>query len=332
MSHGAPALPWLFFFPSAGVSRAFPGHSVVLTSPVTQPRPRFLLPHATGTLALGGRTLVMGIVNVTPDSFADGGLRLDPARAIEDALRMVEDGADLLDVGAESTRPGAAPLPEREELARLLPVLEGLAGRLTVPLSVDTYKAAIAAAALERGASIVNDVSALAFDPALAGVVEARGAALILMHTRGRSADMYAQARYGDVAGEVTSELGARVDAAVAAGVPRERIVVDPGPGLREARRPQLRRAGRAGAARGARPADPRGAVAQVVRGRAAGRAGAGCPGVGHGRGGDGGRPRRRARRAGARRPGDGGRRPGGRPRPGGVGGRGGPTAGLKVQ
>jgi dihydropteroate synthase len=199
---------------------------------VIQPRPRFLLPHAAGTLALGDRTLVMGIVNVTPDSFADGGLRLDPARAIEDALRMVEDGADLLDVGAESTRPGAAPLPEREELARLLPVLEGLAGRLTVPLSVDTYKAAVAAAALERGASIVNDVSALAFDPALAGVVGARGAALILMHTRGRSADMYAQARYADVAGEVTSELGARVDAAVAAGVPRERIVVDPGLGF----------------------------------------------------------------------------------------------------
>jgi dihydropteroate synthase len=195
-------------------------------------RKRYTLQLPTGPLVLGERTLVMGIVNVTPDSFADGGLRLDPARAIADALAMVDAGADLVDVGAESSRPGAPALGEDEELARLLPVVEGLAGRLRVPLSVDTYKARVADAALARGAAIVNDISGLRFDPALAGVVAARGAGLVLMHHRGRSADMYAHARYGDVAGEVAGELDARVADATAAGVPRDRLLVDPGLGF----------------------------------------------------------------------------------------------------
>jgi len=195
-------------------------------------RKRFSLQLPTGSLVLGERTLVMGIVNVTPDSFADGGVRLDPARAVEGALAMVEAGADLVDVGAESTRPGAPALAEEEELARLLPVVEGLAGRLRVPLSVDTYKARVADAALARGAAMVNDISGLRFDPALAGVVAARGAGLVLMHHRGRSADMYEHARYSDVAAEVARELAGRVAAAVAAGVGRERLLIDPGLGF----------------------------------------------------------------------------------------------------
>jgi len=196
------------------------------------PRQRFTLPLPSGPLILGERTLVMGIVNVTPDSFADGRLRADPVRAVEGALAMVEEGADLVDIGAESTRPGAPPLAEREELDRLLPVLDGLAGRIRVPVSVDTYKASVATAALDRGAAIVNDISGLRFDPALAGVVAARGAALVLMHHRGRSADMYEHARYGDVAGEVVAELAERVAAAEAAGVARDRLLVDPGLGF----------------------------------------------------------------------------------------------------
>jgi len=199
---------------------------------VIAPRKPYTLALPTGPLVLAERTLVMGIINVTPDSFADGGLRLDPARAIEDALAMVEAGADLVDVGAESTRPGAPALGEDEERARLLPVVEGLAGRLRVPLSVDTYKAGVADAALACGAAIVNDVSGLRFDPALAGVVAARGAGLVLMHHRGRSADMYAHARYDDVAGEVAAELAARVADAAAAGVARDRLLVDPGLGF----------------------------------------------------------------------------------------------------
>jgi dihydropteroate synthase len=174
----------------------------------------------------------MGIVNVTPDSFADGGARFDPDVAIADAIRMVRDGADILDVGGESTRPGADPLPVAEELRRVTPVFEGLRGRVEALLSIDTYKAAVAERALDLGATIVNDISALTYDPPLAGVVARRQAAVVLMHTRGRSAAMYAEARYDDVAVDVTRELGARVAAAEAAGITRDRIMVDPGLGF----------------------------------------------------------------------------------------------------
>ena len=174
----------------------------------------------------------MGIVNVTPDSFADGGVRFDPDRAIADAVQMVADGADILDIGGESTRPGADPLPIADELARVEPVLEGLRGRVEVPISIDTYKAAVAERALDLGAAIVNDISALIYDPPLAAVVARRGAAVILMHNRGRSSEMYAEARYADVVGEIARELGDRVAAAEAAGIPRERIIVDPGLGF----------------------------------------------------------------------------------------------------
>jgi dihydropteroate synthase len=174
----------------------------------------------------------MGIINVTPDSFSDGGLLFDPARAVEGALRMVEEGADLLDVGGESTRPGALALSEDEERRRVLPVIEALAGRTEVPISVDTYKAGVAAAALTAGASIVNDVSGLRYDPELAGVAARHGAAIVLMHTRGRSHDMYQQASYLDVVDEVLDELRESIAFATAAGITRERVLVDPGLGF----------------------------------------------------------------------------------------------------
>lgn len=197
------------------------------------PRRRFALPLPQGrSLALGDRTLVMGIINVTPDSFSDGGLRLDPERAIEAGVQMVADGADLLDVGGESTRPGAQPLDGAEEQRRVLPVIAALAARLAVPISVDTYKAETAAAAIAAGAAIVNDISGLRYDPDLAGVVARQRAAVVVMHTRGRSRDMYTQAVYHDVVGEVLDELRESVAFALDAGVGADRIIVDPGLGF----------------------------------------------------------------------------------------------------
>jgi dihydropteroate synthase len=183
-------------------------------------------------LALGERTLVMGIVNVTPDSFSDGGRMFDPQAAVAAALRMVDEGADLLDIGGESTRPGALPVEGGEELRRVLPVIEALAGRVKVPLSIDTYKASVADAALAAGASIVNDISGLRYDPELAGVAARRGAPSILMHTRGRSRDMYEQAHYHDVVDEVLDELRESLAFAAGAGIPREQMLVDPGLGF----------------------------------------------------------------------------------------------------
>jgi dihydropteroate synthase len=183
-------------------------------------------------LELGGRTLVMGIINVTPDSFADGGARLDPAVAIAAAEQMVVDGADIVDVGGESTRPGAPPLDAEEEWARIEPVLRGLRARLTQPISVDTYKASVAERAIDLGADIINDVSAMTYDPPIAAVVARTGAVVILMHNRGRSADMYARAQYDDVVGEVARELAERDEAARAAGIKADRIILDPGLGF----------------------------------------------------------------------------------------------------
>ncbi len=174
----------------------------------------------------------MAIVNVTPDSFSDGGVRYDPSVAVRDALRMVDEGADLLDIGGESTRPGAEPLDEVEEQRRVLPVVEGLARRIRIPVSVDTYKASTAAAALEAGASLVNDVSGLRYDPALADVVARHGAPIVLMHTRGRSRQMYEHASYHDVIAEVLDELRESMAFATAAGIGAERIILDPGLGF----------------------------------------------------------------------------------------------------
>lgn len=183
-------------------------------------------------MRLGERTFVMGILNITPDSFSDAGLHLDPQRAIEKGLRMVEQGADILDVGGESTRPGADAVDADEEMRRVLPVIEGLAARTDAVLSIDTYKASVAREAVARGARIINDISGLLYDPALANVAAETGAALILMHTRGRSREMYERAVYDDVVAEVRSELEAAMGRAAGAGVKRESLVLDPGFGF----------------------------------------------------------------------------------------------------
>lgn len=181
---------------------------------------------------MGERTLVMGILNVTPDSFADGGVHFDVDRAVEAGLRMAADGADILDVGGESTRPGAESLPEDEERRRVLPVIERLARQLPLPISIDTYKAGVARAAVDRGATIINDISGLQYDPALGEAAAATGAALILMHTRGRSSGMYDRAGYRDVIHEVEQELAEAMARAKQAGVAREAIILDPGLGF----------------------------------------------------------------------------------------------------
>lgn len=196
------------------------------------PRARYVVPLPRGrSLVLGERTLVMGILNVTPDSFADGGVRFDAARAVEDGLAMREAGADILDVGGESTRPGAAPVDAAEEMRRVLPVVERLAAAGAV-VSIDTYKAAVAREAVARGAVIVNDISGLQFDPELAGVVAETGAAVVLMHTRGRPAEMAGRAVYGEVLAEIVSELREAMARAEAAGVARASMVLDPGIGF----------------------------------------------------------------------------------------------------
>ena len=174
----------------------------------------------------------MGIVNVTPDSFSDGGLLLDPRRAVDAALRMIDEGADLLDVGGESTRPGAEPLDEAEERRRIVPVIEALASQTRTPISVDTYKATVADAALDAGAVMVNDISGLRYEPPLGEVVARRQAGIVLMHTRGRSREMYQQATYHDVVDEVLDELRESVAFATTHGIRRDRIIVDPGLGF----------------------------------------------------------------------------------------------------
>ena len=177
------------------------------------------------------RPVVMGVVNVTPDSFSDGGLHLEPAAALDHAARLVEEGAAIVDVGGESTRPGAAPVPASEELRRVMPVVERLAGTLPVPVSVDTRKPEVMRAALAAGASMVNDVSALAAPGALEAVA-AGDAAVCLMHMQGEPGTMQAAPHYADVIGEVRGFLRSRVAACTAAGIARERLAVDPGFGF----------------------------------------------------------------------------------------------------
>jgi dihydropteroate synthase len=177
------------------------------------------------------RPLVMGIVNVTPDSFSDGGRFLDRATAIAHGRKLLKDGADILDIGGESTRPGAALVSPAEQMDRVLPVVESLTSE-GAAVSVDTRSAAVMTAAIGAGARIVNDVSALEDDPASPAAVAASGAAVVLMHKRGDPATMQLDTRYDDVVAEVRAYLAARIDAAVAAGIPRERIAIDPGIGF----------------------------------------------------------------------------------------------------
>ena len=180
-----------------------------------------------------GRVGVIGVVNVTPDSFSDGGRYLEAAAAAAHAEQLVGEGADALDLGAESTRPGAAPVPEAEELRRLLPALQAVRARVDVPISVDTYKANVARAALDAGADVVNDVSA-GGDPAMFPLVAASGAPVVLMHMLGTPATMQTEPRYpdDDVVGAVRTFLRERIAAAVAAGIEPDRIVIDPGLGF----------------------------------------------------------------------------------------------------
>jgi dihydropteroate synthase len=180
----------------------------------------------------GAGPFLMGVVNATPDSFSDGGRYLDPDAAVDRALQMEDEGADLVDVGGESTRPGAAPVPAGEELRRVVPVLERLRARgFTLPISVDTRKPEVARAALDAGADLVNDVAGLA-DPALAEVVAAAGVPVVLMHMRGTPADMRSRAVYADVVEEVARELEEALARAGRAGVARERVILDPGIGF----------------------------------------------------------------------------------------------------
>ena len=175
--------------------------------------------------------LIMGVVNVTPDSFSDGGLFLDADAAVEHGLRLAQEGADILDVGGESTRPGAEPVGEDEELRRVVPVIERLA-QGDARLSIDTTKLAVARAALDAGATLVNDVSALRFDPGMAGLVAETGAGCCLMHMLGEPRTMQADPRYDDVVSDVKAFLEERLAFAVAEGIDEERIWLDPGIGF----------------------------------------------------------------------------------------------------
>ncbi len=196
------------------------------------------------------RTRIMGIINITPDSFSDGGrfrgagpgkpiagcgaagFRPDYSKAIEAALKMAEDGADILDIGGESTRPGAISVSDKEEIERVLPVIEGIRKYSDIPVSVDTFKSVTARAAIEAGASIINDISGLRFDPEMAGVAAKTGAAVVIMHIKGTPADMQTEPRYSDLMGEVKEYLKTGIDMALEAGVPADKILIDPGIGF----------------------------------------------------------------------------------------------------
>lgn len=202
------------------------------------PRPRTLALPAGRVLELGGRPRVMGILNLTPDSFSDGGLWLDPGRAVEHALAMLEAGADLLDLGAESTRPGggvygggAREVPAGEELERLMPVLERLRSATGAPLSVDTRKGRVAREALAAGADLINDISALS-DPELGEAVREAGCPLVLMHSRGEISSMQKGIAFQDLLAEIRRELTGAVARATGLGLAREQLIVDPGIGF----------------------------------------------------------------------------------------------------
>lgn len=178
------------------------------------------------------KTRVMGIVNVTPDSFSDGGRYLDATAALDHARRLIAEGADMLDVGGESTRPGAEPVEEAEEIARVAPLIAAIRAESDIPISIDTMKPAVARAAVTAGATIWNDVTALGWAPDAPAVAAELGCGVVLMHMRGVPRTMQNAPRYGDVAAEVAAFLSARAEAAEAAGVARERLWIDPGIGF----------------------------------------------------------------------------------------------------
>lgn len=191
----------------------------------------FIFKSRTREWSLGKRTIIMGILNVTPDSFSDGGKFFDKGMAIERAFEMIEEGADWIDIGGESTRPGAKPVTATDEIKRVVPVIEALATK-GATVSVDTTKVDVAKAAIEAGAEIVNDVSALTMDKDMAAVCASMGAPVILMHMRGTPATMQLDTAYKDLIGEVYDYLAERVEAAVSAGIGRDKIIIDPGIGF----------------------------------------------------------------------------------------------------
>jgi dihydropteroate synthase len=191
---------------------------------------RLVLPSR--TLLLGERTLIMGVLNITPDSFSDGGAFPSVESAVEHALQLERDGADILDIGGESTRPGARPVSARQELLRILPVLQALQGRLGIPISVDTQKAEVAEAALAAGAELLNDVSALRTDPRLAQVAQRRAAPIILMHMRGTPQTMQHGPFARDVIKDVSTALRKAAARALDAGIAKSGILLDPGIGF----------------------------------------------------------------------------------------------------
>lgn len=183
-------------------------------------------------LSLGRRTAIMGVVNVTPDSFSDGGRFYGTDLAVAQAERLVAEGADILDIGGESTRPFAREVSAQDEMARVLPVIQRLAGRISIPISIDTAKAAVADAALNAGAAMVNDIGALALDPHMGAVTARHGVPVIVMHMKGSPRTMQIDPVYDDLVGEVHQFLQAAMDRAVAAGIAREHIIIDPGIGF----------------------------------------------------------------------------------------------------
>ncbi len=184
------------------------------------------------TFNLGSRGLIMGILNTTPDSFSDGGMHADAGNAIEHGLRMAAEGADIIDIGGESTRPGAATIPPDEELRRVIPVISGLAQRTNAAISIDTSKAAVARAAVGAGAEIINDITALRGDPEMAAVAAETGAGLVLMHMLGTPRTMQEDPDYDNVVREVAEFLTERIAAAQAEGIAPDRLAVDPGIGF----------------------------------------------------------------------------------------------------
>ncbi len=190
------------------------------------------------TWCTGKRTLdlsrpcIMGILNVTPDSFSDGSSYSTVEKAVERAFAMQEEGADIIDIGGESTRPNAAPVDQSEELRRIMPVLERLAGKLAIPISIDTFKSVVAQEALAGGAEIINDISGLTFDERMPSVVASANAGIVLMHTRGRPDHMQKDTAYGSLLSEITAYLEESLSRAESAGIKPERIVVDPGIGF----------------------------------------------------------------------------------------------------